>query len=174
MGGGSAARSSGSIGQCQSRLAKGVTTYQIVRRFATDGRQKLARFLAKEGQLCLLPIRDLIEAGEVVVDPVIDVVGRPAVEAILVMSAEKVAGPWQQGKAKGGDALYWYGGQPGRIALKERELRALEAAAADDSPSARGASGGSDPRLRCDAEERTAGGSSGTRLTHSVKRVPLS
>ncbi len=98
-------------------------SYQVVRRFATDGRQKLARFLAKEGQLCLLPVLDLIEAGEVVVDQVIDVVGRAAVEAILVMSAEKVAGPWQQGKAKKGDVIYWYGRQPGRIALKERQVR---------------------------------------------------
>ena len=34
--------------------------YQIVRTFATDGRQKLARFLAREGQLWLLPMLDLM------------------------------------------------------------------------------------------------------------------
>lgn len=97
--------------------------YQIVRTFATDGRRKLARFLAREGQLWLLPMLDLIEAGEVVIDQFIDVVGRAAIEAVLLLSAEKVAGPWQQGKAKGQEATYWYGGQAGRIALKERQLR---------------------------------------------------
>ena len=80
-------------------------TYQIVRTFATDGRQKLARFLAKEGQLWLLPMLDLIETGQVVVDQFIEVVGRAAIEAILRMSAERVAGPAQQGKAKGAEYI---------------------------------------------------------------------
>jgi putative transposase len=100
--------------------------YQIVRTFATERRQKLARFLAREGQLWLLPMLDLIETGQVVVDQFIDVVGRAAIEAILVMSAEKVAGPCQQGKAKERAGIYWYGGQPGRIALKERQLRVFK------------------------------------------------
>lgn len=101
-------------------------SYQIVRTFASDGRQRLSRFLAKEGQQWLLPMLDLIETGQVVVDQFIDVVGRAAIEAILVMSAEKVAGPWQQGKAKEREGVYWYGGQSGRIALKERQLRVFK------------------------------------------------
>jgi len=34
--------------------------YQIVRTFATDGRQKPARFLARKGQLWLPPVLDLM------------------------------------------------------------------------------------------------------------------
>lgn len=49
--------------------------YQIVRTFVRDARQKLDRFLAKEGQLWLLPMLDLIETGQVVVDQFIDVGG---------------------------------------------------------------------------------------------------
>ena len=54
--------------------------YQVVRTFASDGRRKLARFLAREGPLWLLPMLDLIETGQVVVDQFIDVVGRIALK----------------------------------------------------------------------------------------------
>jgi len=53
--------------------------------------KELARFLAREGQF-LLPMLDLIEQAEAAVDEVIDVVGRSAIEAILLLSARQVAG----------------------------------------------------------------------------------
>jgi putative transposase len=101
-------------------------TYQIAWAKTSEGRKRLVQFLSREGQLWLLPMLELIETGECVVDELIDVVGRAAVEAILVMSAERVAGPPQQGKQKGQEAVYWYGSQPGRIALKERQLRVVK------------------------------------------------
>jgi transposase-like protein len=77
--------------------------------------------LAKEGQL-LLPMVDLIEQAECAVDDLVDVMGRATIEAILRMSAEGVAGPRQQGKKSDRD-VYWHGSQPGRVALRERQLR---------------------------------------------------
>jgi len=101
-------------------------TYQIAWAKTSEGRKRLAQFLAREGQLWMLPMLELIETGECVVDELIDVVGRAAVEAILVMSAERVAGPPQQGKQKEPKGVYWYGSQAGRIALKERQLRVVK------------------------------------------------
>lgn len=53
--------------------------------------KNLAKFLAQEGQL-LLPMLDLILKTESAIDKVIDVAGRAAIEAILLLSANQVAG----------------------------------------------------------------------------------
>jgi putative transposase len=87
---------------------------------ALDSRD-LARFLAKDGQL-LLPILDLIENAQGAIDDLIDVMGRATIEAVLLMSAAQVAGPKQQGKKAERDIAY-HGSQPGRVALRERQLR---------------------------------------------------
>ena len=98
--------------------------YQIVdrpdRHTAVDP-AKLAALLAKDGQL-LLPMLDLIEHAEAAVDDLIDVMGRATIEAVLLMSAQQVAGPKQQGKKTDRQVSY-HGSQPGRVALKERQLR---------------------------------------------------
>ena len=83
--------------------------YQIV---SKKNSKELAKFLAKEGQF-LLPMLELIEQAQTAVDEVIDVVGRSAIEAILLLSAQQVAGPKQPGGA-GGDIL-WYGRQKGIV-----------------------------------------------------------
>src|SRR5436309_11560376 len=62
-----------------------------------------------------------IEQSQAAVDELIDVVGRATIEAVLRLSAERVAGPPHPGK-KGG-AIGWHGGEPGTICLKERKLR---------------------------------------------------
>ena len=41
---------------------------------------------------------ELIEQAEAAVDEVIDVVGRASIEAILLLSAQQVAGPQHKGK----------------------------------------------------------------------------
>lgn len=91
--------------------------YQIADR--KDSRA-LSEFLAKEGQL-LLPMLELIEQAELALDEVIDVMGRATVEAVLLMSAEQVAGPKTPGKKRSG--VCWYGRQDGVVALSERKLR---------------------------------------------------
>jgi transposase-like protein len=98
--------------------------YQIVdrpnRHTAVDP-AKLVALLAKDGQL-LLPMLDLIEHAEAAVDDLIDVMGRATIEAVLLMSAQQVAGPKQQGKKTDRQVSY-HGSQAGQVALKERQLR---------------------------------------------------
>jgi hypothetical protein len=97
--------------------------YQIVDRPDSRTALDLARLavLPADGQL-LLPLLDLIEHAEAAVDELIDVIGRAAIEAVLLMSAKAVAGPKQQGKRAERDIAY-HGSQAGRVALKERQLR---------------------------------------------------
>jgi putative transposase len=83
--------------------------------------EKLASFLAKEGQQ-LLPFVGLIEGAKLAIDELIDVMGRATVEAVLVLSAQGVAGPKGQGRRKGSD-VYWHGNQRGMVALSNRKLR---------------------------------------------------
>ena len=91
--------------------------YQVAEAKDTE---KLAEFLAKEGQF-LLPLLEMIEQAEAAVDEVIDVAGRAAVEAILLLSAEQVAGPRHPGK-RGGEVRR-HGSQAGVVPLSERKVR---------------------------------------------------
>jgi putative transposase len=69
----------------------------------------------------LLPLGKRIAQAEVALDEWIDVLGRAAVEMVLRLSAERVAGPPHPGK-KGG-TIGWQGREEGRVCLKERKLR---------------------------------------------------
>ena len=97
-------------------------TYQVVTKPSTLSSRALAEFLSKDGQL-LLPLVELVERGEKAIDEVIDVLGRAAVEAVLRMSAEQLAGPKRQGRRVDDCAVYWHGSQHGRVTLSERQLR---------------------------------------------------
>ena len=57
--------------------------------------RKIADFLSKDGQL-LLPFLELICNTEQAVDELIDVVGKAAIEAVLVLSAQQIAEPKQR------------------------------------------------------------------------------
>jgi putative transposase len=91
--------------------------YQITSK--TDSR-KIAEFLSRDGQL-LLPFLDMICNTEKAVDELIDVVGKAAIEAVLMLSARQIAGPKQPGKVRG--QLIWHGTQHGVVPLSERKLR---------------------------------------------------
>jgi transposase-like protein len=91
--------------------------YQIAEK--TDSR-KIAEFLSRDGQL-LLPFLDLICNTEQAVDELIDVVGKAAVESVLLLNAQQIAGPRQPGKVKGD--IGWHGSQAGVVSLSERKLR---------------------------------------------------
>ena len=91
--------------------------YQIASK--TDSR-KIAEFLAKDGQL-LLPFLELISNTEQAVDELIDVVGKGAIEAVLLLSAQQLAGAKHPGKAR--DDITWHGRQHGVVSLSERKLR---------------------------------------------------
>jgi len=91
--------------------------YHIVEKENTE---ELAKFLVRNGQT-LLPMVELIEQSKMAVDELIDVLGRAQVEAVLRLSAERIAGPPHPGK-KGG-AIGWHGREEGAVCLKERKLR---------------------------------------------------
>ena len=91
--------------------------YQIASK--TDSR-KIAEFLSKDGRL-LLPFLELICNSERAVDELIDVVGKAAIEAVLLLSGRHLAGPKQPGKAHG--EITWHGRQYGVVSLSERKLR---------------------------------------------------
>ena len=83
-------------------------------------RRKIAEYLRQDGQL-LLPLLELICNTENALDEVIDLVGRGAIEAILMLSAEQIAGQKQPGKAR--DDICWHGRQMGVVSLSDRKVR---------------------------------------------------
>ena len=91
--------------------------YHIV---GKESSEELGRYLARNGQV-LLPMVELIEQSRMAVDELIDVLGRAQIEAVLRLSAERVAGPPHPGK-KGG-SIGWHGRETGTVCLKERKLR---------------------------------------------------
>ncbi len=117
--------------------------YQVIERNDTKA---LAGFLASEGSV-LLPIVELIQRTEMGVDELIDAAGRSAIEAVLTLSAQQIAGSKHPGKSihrpPGADqapdaaecdaqsalrssanaAIGWHGRQRGVVRLAERKLR---------------------------------------------------
>jgi putative transposase len=87
-----------------------------------DTRQ-LATFLAQEGQL-LLPTVELIEQSKAAVQDLLATVSRAALEALLIVSAEQLAGPKRQGRRdRQHEPIGWHGTQPGRVTLADRQVR---------------------------------------------------
>ena len=82
-------------------------SYHTIDKQGKASEKKLAEFLSKSGQL-LLPMVDLIEQCQMACDELIDVAGRAAIQAVLGLSAQQVAGPRQQGKQRTGEVV-WYG-----------------------------------------------------------------
>lgn len=96
-------------------------SYHTIDKQGKVSERKLGEFLVRNGQ-ALLPMLELIEQSRLAIDELIDVMGRASLEAVLELSAQQVAGPPQQGKARQGD-IVWHGTQPGRVRLKERQLK---------------------------------------------------
>jgi transposase-like protein len=91
--------------------------YQIIDKADS---KKLTEFLCQEGQL-LLPLVELITHTEMALDEVIDVTGRAAIEAVLTLSAQEVAGAKHPGKKAG--EIRWHGRQRTTVPLSDRKLR---------------------------------------------------
>lgn len=91
--------------------------YQIMGRSARAG---LRRFLAREGAT-LVPMVELIEQGRLAVEELVGELGRAALEAVLLVSAEGVAGPPHPGRA--GSAIRRHGQQGGVVALGAQRVR---------------------------------------------------
>ncbi|NQT94269.1 MAG: hypothetical protein HQ559_16025 [Lentisphaerae bacterium] len=90
--------------------------YQIVEK--KDSKQ-LSEYLSRNGQ-ALLPMVELIEQGQMVVEEFIVVLGRAALEAVLELSASQVAGPPHQGKP--GGEIHRHGKQPGSVRLSTQKV----------------------------------------------------
>lgn len=91
--------------------------YQIADRNDTKA---LSRYLSQSGQL-LLPMVELIEQAQMAVDQFVDVLGRAALEAVLELSAQQIAGPRHQGKA--GGEVRRPGTQRGSVCLSTQKVR---------------------------------------------------
>lgn len=95
-------------------------TYQIVTRAANESAAVIEQFCKANGQI-LLPIVNMIQSASQVVDTVVHEIGVKALELILTLSAEQVAGPRTPGKASG--EIRHYGSQRGRVQLADRKVR---------------------------------------------------
>lgn len=91
--------------------------YQIADRKDTSS---LSECLAQNGQM-LLPMVELIEQAQMAVDDFIDVLGRAALEAVLQLSAQQIAGPRHQGQA--GGEVRRHGTQRGVVCLSTQKVR---------------------------------------------------
>jgi putative transposase len=95
-------------------------TYHIVTRAAKESAAVIEQFCQSNGQI-LLPIVNLIQSASEVVETVLHEIQVHSLEAILVLSAEQVAGTRTPGKAKG--AIRHHGTQPGRVRLADRKVK---------------------------------------------------
>ncbi len=79
-------------------------------------------FFVKHKQ-SLLPLVARIEQAQLAVDELLDAVGRQAVEAVLELSAQQVAGARNQGRqTRRSGGLRWHGRQGGVVRLSDRKL----------------------------------------------------
>lgn len=69
----------------------------------------------------ILPFVELVEQSRMAVGELIDAMGRSALETVLRLSAEKVAGPRHPGRA--GGPVRWHGSQAGVVPMAERKIR---------------------------------------------------
>ncbi len=92
-------------------------TYQIV---GKEDRGRLEQFLFENGGF-LLPMVELIEQSKLLVDGLIEALGRAGIEAVLKLSAQGLAGTKHQGRK--GNGVSWHGSRAGRVILSQRKLR---------------------------------------------------
>ena len=94
--------------------------YQIVTRAAKESAAIVEQFCQANGQI-LLPIVSLIEGASQVVDQVLHEIQIQALETILQLSAEQIAGQRTPGKASG--EIRWHGTQRGKLKLADRQVQ---------------------------------------------------
>ena len=94
--------------------------YHIVSREEKTASATVEEFAKANGQI-LLPLVELITQARIAVDEVIERIGRQAIETILSLSAEEVAGPRTPGKSSGD--IRWHGTQNGRVSLADRQIK---------------------------------------------------
>lgn len=108
-------------------------SYQIIEQADSA---ELTEVLSKNGQL-LLPMLKLIEEAKMAVDEAIDVSGRATIQALLLLSAQELAGGKHPGKAAG--EVRWHGTQGGVVHLAERKLKVSKPRLRKKGPGGKGA-----------------------------------
>jgi len=97
-------------------------SYQIVAGKDSPRNQKdLARFLARQGAEFLAPMLELFDQGRQTIDQWACELGKVGIEALLILSADQLAGRPHPGKAAG--EVRHHGSQGGRVQLAERQVR---------------------------------------------------
>ena len=91
--------------------------YQVVRQ---SGSKEVQQYLAEHGH-ALAPVIEVIASGAQAVDELIAELGKVALEAVLQLSADAVAGPPHPGKP--GGAIRRHGQQVGVVALGSQKVR---------------------------------------------------
>jgi transposase-like protein len=94
--------------------------YQIVTRAAKESAAIVEQFCQANGQI-LLPIVNLIESASQEVSQIMHQIQMQALETILMLSAEQLAGTRTPGKPSG--EIRWHGRQAGKIKLADREVK---------------------------------------------------
>ena len=91
-------------------------SYQIVAGKDSPRNQRdLAKFLAREGAEFLAPMLELFDQGRRTIDQWACELGQVGIEALLILSADQLAGRPHPGKAAG--EVRHYGSQGGRVQL---------------------------------------------------------
>ena len=94
--------------------------YHIVTRAAKESAAVIEQFCQANGQI-LLPIVNLIEGASQIVDQVLHEIQIQALETVLELSAEQIAGARTPGKASG--EIRWHGKQRGKLKLADRQVQ---------------------------------------------------
>jgi len=94
-------------------------SYHVVACSKRGAARTLAAFCRANGQV-LLPLVELVEQARLAVDTVIEQISQQALETILDLSAEQLAGVRTPGKPSG--PIRWHGRQTGRVSLADRQL----------------------------------------------------
>jgi len=92
--------------------------YQVARR---NNKRKVRKILADQPE-ALRSLMSLTRNAGMAVREIFEIAGCAAVEAVLDISAQEIAGPRQQGRARS-SPICWFGRQPGSVSLGERRLQ---------------------------------------------------
>jgi transposase-like protein len=89
----------------------------------TQDQAKFTQFLTEQGHQRLEPMLQLVEQSKLAADELITAMGKAAIEALLQLSAQELAGPKQQGQRGMDRPIYHHGTQDGVVELAERKVK---------------------------------------------------
>jgi len=115
-----------------------------------DDELGMSEFFRSHG-LALMPLTQLVSECKVKLNELLAGAGQALIEWLLQLSAESLAGPKSQGREVERE-LVWYGQQPGRVGLLERDVRVMRPRLRTKGPGAREVAIPAYEALRCDPD----------------------